>query len=431
MKELLLTGGRVVSPKNSLNKLADVLLAGGRIKKIGKIKETKNQEVIKAKGLIIVPGLIDMHVHFRTPGQETKEDIVSGSRAAARGGFTTVVSMPNTKPVIDSGKIAKEVKARAAKESLVNLYFYASLTKDQRGKVLVNYQEMEENGVVGFSDDGEWLADPLLARQAIVDLKERKMLYVSHPEDKRLGGNGVINDGAMATRLGLLGKPALAEELAILQDTMIASSVGAPLHLTHVSTRGAVAIIREMKKVNSRISCDVTPHHFSLTEDKVFNFDTAAKVNPPLRTKQDVQEILAGIKDGTIDVIASDHAPHSLADKAGSFTESAFGISGIETSLAVALTKLYRKQIIPLTRIIELMSVAPAKLLHFKNKGQIKNGADADITIIDLHAKEKISPDLFLSKGKATPFAGMTVQGWPLFTIVGGKVVMANRKIKL
>lgn len=419
---LLIKNGRVIDPSQNIDDTLDILVDKGKVKEIGKgIKAPDSADVIDAKGCYVVPGLVDMHVHLRDPGLEYKEDIVTGTRAAAAGGFTSVACMPNTSPVNDNKAITTYIIAKAKSEGLVNVFPVGAITKGSKGESLAEMGELKEAGCVAVSDDGHPVANAELMRRALEYAKGMGIMLISHVEEKSLVGEGVMNDGFTATELGLKGIPWAAEDVATARDVYLAEFTGSPVHIAHVSTKGALRIIRNAKARGVRVTCETAPHYFSLTDDAVRGYETNAKMNPPLRTAEDLAEIKTALKDGTIDAIATDHAPHHLDEKDIEFNLALNGIIGLETSLSLSL-KLVEDKVLTLPVLIEKMSVNPAKILGI-DRGTLTAGAVADITVIDPKAEWIVEADKLASKSKNSPWLGQAMKGAAAYTIVGGKVV--------
>ena len=420
---LLVKNGRVVDPAQGLDERREVLIEDGRILDLvppGVESGFSADEVFRADGLIVTPGLIDMHVHLREPGHEYKETIATGTAAAAAGGFTAVAAMPNTKPICDDSSGVEFLLAKAAKTALTRVWPIAAMTKGQEGRAMCEYADLADAGAVGVSDDGRWVPDSGLMRRILDYAKIFGLTAISHAEEPTLSG-GVMNEGPVSTRLGLPGIPAAAEEIAVYRDVRLAELTGAPIHIAHVSTKGAVEIIRLAKAKGVPVTAETAPHYFTLTDEEVVGFRTNAKMNPPLRSAEDVAAIRAGLADGTLDAIATDHAPHSEIEKDVEFDQAAFGIVGLETALPLTLA-LVRDGVIDLARAIRLLSVNPARILGVPG-GNLKPGSPADLTIIDLNAAWIADPAEFLSKSRNTPFAGREMIGRAAVVIVGGRVV--------
>lgn len=421
MKKVI-KGGKVVDPSRGICGIMDVYICNGIVKAVDKNIEVEDAEIINAYGKIVTPGLIDMHVHLREPGFEAKEDIESGSRAAAAGGYTSVACMPNTNPVIDNKTVVRFIKDRAREVHKVNIYAIGAITKGLKGEELAEMADMRAAGAVAFSDDGKPVMNSGLMRRALEYAAMFDVPIISHSEDTNLSADGVINEGRVSAVLGLKGIPAAAEEVMVARDVILSEMTGSRLHIAHVSTKRSVEIIRRAKERGVKVTAEAAPHHFTLTEDSVMSFDTNTKVNPPLRSAEDVEAVKQGLKDGTIDAIATDHAPHTYEDKDTEYDNAAFGISGIETAVPLVITYLINTGVLTLSQAVEKLTINPAKILGI-NKGSLKPGSDADITIIDLDAKTVVDVNKFESRGKNSPFNGWKLAGSPVMTIVGGRVV--------
>jgi dihydroorotase len=428
MTSLLIKNGRVLDPANKVDKDMDVFVENGKIKELGTEIKGKADGEIDAKGLVVVPGLIDMHVHLREPGREDKETIATVSRAAAAGGFTTIVGMPNSAPDADNQTVIEFVLSKAKKEAVVNVLPVGAITKKRQGKELAEIGELKKTGAVAVSDDGSDVQNSGLMRKALEYCGMWSMPVLSHSEDMDLASSGVMHEGLVSTELGLAGKPTAAEEVMIAREIILSKLVGHPIHFCHVSTGGSVELVRQAKKNGQAITAETCPHYFSLTDEAVRGYNTNAKVNPPLRSKEHLEAVKEGLKDGTIDVIASDHAPHTLVEKFREFDLCENGMVGLETSLPLVLTKLVDAKVLPLGEAIAKMTVNPANVLGL-DKGTLGQGKDADITIIDLDKEFTVDPEKFESKGRNTPFTGMKLKGKAVYTIVGGKVVFKNGKV--
>jgi len=418
---ILIRGGRVLDPANKIDKVQDVLIVDGRIADIGSNLAGDGAQVIDAAGKVVVPGLIDLHVHLRDPGQEYKEDIVSGTRAAAAGGFTSVVCMPNTKPVNDNKAITKYIIQKAAEEGSANVFPVGNVTKGSQGDSLAEMGDLKAAGCVGFSDDGHPVANGELMRRAMEYSRPFGLPILSHSECLDLVGEGVMNEGFVATELGLKGIPWVAEDAAIARDVMLAELTGAHLHVCHISTKGSVEIVRQAKKRGVRVTCEAAPHHFTLTDEAVRGYNTNAKMNPPLRSAEDVAAIRAGLADGTIDAIATDHAPHHYDEKNVEFNIALNGIVGLETALPLTL-KLVDDGILSLSAAIALLTCRPAQVLKL-DRGTLAKGAVADVTVIDLDETWTVDPAQLKSKSKNTPFGGWKMKGAASYTILAGRIV--------
>ncbi len=384
--------------------------------------DSKTQEVISAQGKVVVPGLIDIHTHLREPGREDEETILSGSQAAAAGGFTAVACMANTNPSIDSQEGVRFVLERA-KQARCRIYPIAAVTKGQRGEELTEMADLTKSGAVALSDDGNPVSRSQIMRRALEYSKIFDVPIISHCEDRDLSSGGVINESYTSTLLGLGGIPSISEEIMVARDIHLAQFTQGRLHLAHLSTAGSIALVREAKKRGIRVTAEVTPHHLILSDELIRqSFDPNLKMNPPLREKKDIEALREGLADGTIDCIVTDHAPHSAEEKDVEFDAAPFGIIGLETSLGLILTELYHKGILGLKDIISLMSTKPAQILGLKG-GSLKVGDPADITIIDLQKEWKVKPAQFKSKSRNTPFGGWILKGKAIATIVGGEIV--------
>lgn len=424
----VIKNGRVIDPKNKIDGVMDILIEKGKIVNVG--KKLSADKKIDVQGKIVMPGLIDMHVHLREPGREDKETIETCSRAAARGGFTSIVGMPNSTPVADDQTVVKYITAIAENEAVVNVYPTGNITKGANGKGLAQIGDLKRAGAIAVSDDGWDIKNTGIMRMAMDYLKKWKLPIISHSEDLDLAGeNWAMHEGHVSTRLGLPGKPAEAEESAIAKQIVLTGLTGYPIHFTHVNSIGALSLIKDAKKRGLKVTCDTCPHYFTLTDENVVGYNSNMKMNPPLRPKEHMLAVKKGLKEGTIDCITTDHAPHLLVDKYLEFEHCANGIVGLETSVPLVMTYLVAPKQIDLNRMVELMSANPAKILKLEDKGHLSVGADADITILDTEAKETIDKNLFESKGRNTPFDGWNVVGLPIMTIVGGKVVMKDRKV--
>ncbi|MFC1478408.1 dihydroorotase [Candidatus Margulisiibacteriota bacterium] len=421
MANLIIKNGRVIDPLLDYEGQKDIYITQGKIAE----KPAKGAQVIDAKGMIVCPGFIDLHVHLREPGQEEKETIYSGSLAAVKGGFTSICSMPNTTPAIDNASAVEYIRNRAKENKLANIFPIAAITRERKGEELVEMGDIVKAGAVGFSDDGCWLTSSLIMRRSIEYAQMLGSVIISHAEDHSLSVGGYMNEGYMATKMGLKPIAAAAESVAVARDVLLAEEFGR-VHIAHVSTKAAVDIIRNAKKKNVMVTAETTPHYFSLTEEAVTGYNTSAKVNPPLRTERDVKAIIKGLQDGTIDAIATDHAPHTHDDKNKEFGLAAFGISGLETAFAAGMTMLVKTGKLSLKQLIYKMTAGPMKILKLQNKGSLQVGNDADVVILDPDQQFTVDVNTFVSRGKNSPFNGMDLQGVVETTIVGGRVVYEN-----
>lgn len=419
---LLIKNGRVVHPVTGTVMLQDILAEDGRVSLMERGLDCGADRVIDASGLMVAPGLVDMHVHLRDPGLTYKEDIVTGCAAAARGGVTSVACMANTSPAVDCPEQVKYVLGRAKEANGVGVYPVAALSKGLRGEEPTDAEALKAAGAVALSDDGNNVDNANLMRDVLIRARQLELPVLCHCEDTSMVAGRAVNEGSVSRQLWLEGRPAIAEEIMIMRDAMLAEETGAAVHICHVSTARSVDIIRKMKKRGVRITCETCPQYFTLTEDEVLNQGSQARVNPPLRTQKDVQGIIAGLKDGTIDAIATDHAPHSVEEKARPLSRAPSGMIGLETSLALALTRLYHTKKMDLPAIIRRMSTNPADILRLP-RGRMSLGVVADLVIFDPDESWVIDPLLFASKARNTPFAGRSVKGRVKYTIVKGEVI--------
>ncbi len=420
-KTILIKNGLVIDPANKIEEIKDVLIENGKIIKVEKDIHMPHAEVIDAKNLIVAPGLVDIHVHFRQPGQENKETIKSGSLAAAAGGFTSVACMANTNPPIDNLGTVELVKTIAKNDAVINVYPVAAVTKGMLGAELTEMGELAEAGVVAFSDDGLPITDAMVMRRALEYSSMFDKPILVHEEDPNLCCGGHMNEGEVSTRIGIPGKSPLSESVMVARDLILAKNAGR-VHFCHMSSGESIRLIRKAKQEGLKVSAETAPHYLVLTEEAVEGYDTHAKMAPPLRTKADLEELIKGIQDGTIDCIATDHAPHTRDDKNVEFNKAANGIIGLETALPVVANHLVHKNIISWSKLIELMSLNPARIVGL-SKGTLSVGADADIVLIDPNLEKKVDVNLFKSKGRNCPFEGWSLKGWPVKTICGGNIV--------
>ena len=419
---LLIKNGRVIDPSQKIDDTLDVLVENGLIREIGKgLAAPAGFDTVDAAGTYVVPGLIDMHVHLRDPGLEYKEDIVSGTKAAVAGGFTSVCCMPNTKPVIDNKTVASYIINKAKADGSCNVFPIGSITYGLSGDRMAEMGELKESGCVAVSDDGKPVGNSELMMRSLQYAAGIGIMVISHAEELELVGDGTMNEGFTSTELGLKGIPRVAEDIATSRETLLAEYTGTPIHIAHVSTRGSVRIIREAKARGVKVTCETAPHYFTLTDDAVRGYNTNAKMNPPLREADDVGAIKQGLKDGTIDAIATDHAPHHADEKDVEFNVAMNGIIGLETSLPLSL-KLVQDGVLTLNQLVETMSCNPSKILGL-NRGTLAAGAIADITLIDPTVEWVVEADKLASKSKNSPWLGHTMNGGAAATIVGGKLV--------
>ncbi len=424
MSKLLIQNGMLVG----LNKKVDILIDKGIIQEIGQDIKTSDAEIIDASGLQILPGLVDMHCHLREPGQEYKEDIASGTRSAAKGGFTSVACMPNTNPVIDSQSIVKYIINKAKSHGVVKVFPIGSISKGLKGEELSEMGELKDSGCVGVSDDGKPVKSASFMKKAMIYSAMFDLPVISHCEDMDLADEGVMNEGYMSTVLGLKGIPSASEDLMVSREIILSEYTGVKIHIAHVSTRGAVQLIREAKARGVKVTAETCPHYFSMTDASCDGFNTQAKMNPPLRTQDDVDAIIEGLKDGTIDAIATDHAPHHSDEKRCEFSLANNGIVGFETAFALANTKLVNSKNLSLEQLVQKMSVTPSKILGLKS-GHIEVGRPADICIVDAGKEYTVDISNFASKSKNSPFDGWKLKGTVEYTIVDGKVIVSKGRI--
>ncbi|HPW18053.1 MAG TPA: dihydroorotase [Candidatus Aminicenantes bacterium] len=421
---LLVRGGRVVDPATGTDGPMDVLIVAGAIAAVGRgLSPAPGGRTVDASGLVVVPGLIDLHVHLREPGFEDKETIATGLRAAVRGGFTAVCAMPNTAPVNDSPATTAWIMARAKRAGLARVFPIAAVTKGSRGEELVDMAACAAAGAVAFSDDGRPVASDDIMRRALLAAAAAGSLVIDHCEDRALAAGGVMHAGAAAARLGLPGIPSSSEEVAVARDIALAEELGVRVHIAHLSTAGGVAAVREARRRGIRVSAEATPHHLFLTDEDIRTPDPNFKMNPPLRTAADAAALREGLRAGVVDAVATDHAPHTEAEKARGFREAPFGVVGLETAVPLVLDRLVRPGLLPLGRAVAALSTAPARLLGLRAKGRVAAGADGDLTLLDLERDAAVDKTRFESKGRNTPFDGWALKGAPVMTIVGGRVV--------
>lgn len=425
---ILIKEGHVLDPETQRDEICDVLIDGDRITKVDRGIETEAERIIEAKGCYIMPGFIDLHVHFRDPGLEYKETLTTGGRAAVKGGVTTVCAMPNTKPVIDNGVKVKEVMERAKRESLTNVIQLGAVTVAQEGKELADIRGMARNGCHAISEDGKSVMNASLYRKGMKVAKEEGIAVFAHCEDITMVEGGVMNADDKATALGLKGITNAVEDVIVARDILLAKETGVRLHLCHCSTKDSIKMLGLAKEEGLSVTGEVCPHHFILSTDDIQKDDGNYKMNPPLRSKEDVEAIREGLRNGTVDVIATDHAPHAEAEKNRSMKLAAFGIVGLETSAALTYTELVETGIITPMQMAEKMSYNPAKILGIHDRGSVSEGKIADIVIFDPKTEYVIDKNTFLSKGKNTPFHGRKVKGKVVCTIAGGRVVYEGGK---
>ena len=433
IKPLLIQGGRIIDPSHGIDEIGSLLITEGKItwRGIGALPQT-DYDTLNARGLIVCPGFIDLHCHLRQPGFEEKETIATGTRAAARGGFTTICCMPNTNPPLDSQSVIDYVKSKAATEGVVRVLPIGCISKGRMGQELAEFDELASAGVIAYSDDGKPALNSCIMRQALDYSRAFDLPIIDHCEDTTLTEGGQMNEGAISTKLGLPGMPAVAEEIIVARDLALARLTGARLHIAHVTTGGSVDLIRHAKEKGIKVTAEVTPHHLTLTEEKVIGYDTNAKVNPPLRTKQDIRALIQGLKENVIDIIATDHAPHTEVDKLCEFALATFGISGFETALGSLMSLVHNGELTPATLIAKL-TLEPARIIGDKcgKLGTLAVGTLADVTVFDPNMGWVVDTSAFASKGKNTPLAGSTLKGKVVTTISQGKPVYKDDSISL
>lgn len=429
MTTLLIKNGRIIDSANKRDEVADIFIESGLIKEIGKNLSVSAEETLDANGLVVAPGFVDLHVHFREPGREDKENIETGSRAALAGGVTSVVTMPNTTPVADNQSVIGFILKRAREVGLVNVFPTGTITKNREGAQLSEMQELKLAGAIAVTDDGDDVRDRGLLYKAMEYAKTHDLLMIAHAENQSVTDGGVMHEGAVSTRLGLGGISDLTEDLAVRANIMIAERTGARLHLAHLSTKDAMLALKEAKEQGfTNITGEVAVQHVALTDEECVGYNTNAKMYPPLRSVDHVSAVIEALKDGIIDAIATDHAPHTEPEKQKPFVDAERGTVGLETSFAVANTYLVEAGHLPLAQVIALMTHKPANIIRVK-KGTLSVGADADIAILDPKAKWIVDPTKFYSKGRNSVFAGKELIGKVLHTIVGGRVLMRDGKI--
>jgi len=422
---LLIQGGRLVDPSQKRDGRFDLLIEDGRVKKVAEsIALPRGAEVLDVSDLVVVPGLIDMHVHLREPGQEYKETVETGTRAAAAGGFTAVACMPNTDPVNDNRSVSERIIGEAEKYGLARVYPIGAVSKGQRGEELAEVGDMVAGGVVGLSDDGFPVGSSELMRRALEYSRHFDLAVIQHAEDLTLGPDGVMHEGEYSTRLGLPGLPGAAEDIMVARDIVLQQDCGGRYHVAHLSTERSLELVRQAKTRGQSVTCEVTPHHLLLTDEEILssNLSTDTKMKPPLRSEQDRRALLDGLVDGTVDVIASDHAPHHADEKDVEFSLAPFGIVGLETTVSLCLDRLVRPGLISLARLVELLSATPARILGVDG-GSLAEGSRADVSLLALDRQVTVNPRKFRGKSRNTPFGGWKLRGRPAGTLLAGRRV--------
>jgi dihydroorotase len=421
MSRYLIKNGRVIDPANSVDDILDILVSDGKIDKIGKNLSDK-ADLIDAKGMIVAPGLVDMHTHLREPGREDEETILTGTLAAIKGGFTSVACMPNTEPPLDNPAIIKSLKDTIKKDARANVFIIGSITEGRAGKRATDFHKMKKEGAVAVSDDGSSVDDEMVMLGALEQSKEEGLLIIEHCEDRKISGNGVMNNGFTATKLGLKGIPSESEYERVKRDIELAKRASARIHIAHVSTKESVDIIRSAKIEGVKVTAETAPHYFTLTEECCSTYDTNTKMNPPLRSGKDVEELKRGLKDGTIDVIATDHAPHTDSEKDVEFAFAPFGIIGLETALSLSAMELVEKKVLSWPELIVKMSLNPSNILGI-DRGSLKKGSVADIVVIDPDKEYAYTKDSVVSRSKNSPFINWTLKGKVSKVFVSGKLI--------
>ena len=426
---MLLKNGHLVDPSQAIDGVTDIRIDNGVISEVGPdLPENKDEEIFDLAGCYVVPGLIDTHVHLRDPGQEESESLETGTKAAIAGGFTSVVAMPNTNPVVDNVPIVRYIAEKSKRLGYADVLQTASITKGENGEEITEIGFLKDAGVIAFTEDGKTVENSGILRKAMTYSKPFDVLFMSHCEDKNLKGAGVMNAGALATEMGLLGIAREVEDIIIQRDIMLAKMTGVRLHISHLSTSTGLELVREAQAKGLPVTCEVTPHHLFLTEDAVRGYNTSAKVAPPLRTAEDNEALIEGLKDGTITCIGTDHAPHSADKKDVEFERAANGISSIEVAFPLIWTKLVETGRFALSEIVSIMSCKPAELLSI-DRGSLSVGKVADVLIFDPHVEKVVDPQSFYSKGKNCPYAGEKLRGWPKIVLREGRIVLKDGAI--
>ncbi len=427
-QSLLIRGGRVIDPSFRLDLVADLLIEDGRIAQIGEAIKARGAEVFDASGCVVTPGFIDLHTHLREPGREDKETIATGAAAAAAGGFTAVCAMPNTVPVNDSASTTRFIIETAKREAMVRVYPIGAITRGSKGEELSEYADLKGAGCIAVSDDGRPVQNARVMRRALEYARTFGLPVIDHCEDLDLSKGGAMNEGVVSVAMGIPGAPGVSETIMVERDVLLAEFTGSHVHIAHISTAGAVDAVRRGKARGVRVTAEATPHHLVLTDEAVReqDYDPVTKMNPPLRSEEDRRGVLAGLIDGTIDAIATDHAPHTTEDKVCEFDCAAFGIVGLETAFALCHGGLLTTGALDLVRLIQLLTAGPARALGLPG-GSLERGQPADITIVDPRETRTVKPESFRGKSRNSPFLSRTLTGWPIATIVGGVVVFRSR----
>lgn len=425
---LLITHGTIVHA-DRIETDMNLYIENGKVAMIGKNITPEADQVIDATGLYILPGLVDAHCHLRDPGYEYKEDIASGTRSAAKGGFTSVACMPNTSPVVDNESIVNYIIEKARREAVVNVFPIGAITKGQEGNELAEMGSMKQAGIVAVSDDGKPVMNSSIMKKGMIYAHQFNLPVISHCEDTELADGGSMNEGVTSTIMGLRGIPSIAEDVMVSRELLLAEYTGVPIHIAHVSTKTSVELIRQAKKRGVKVTAETCPHYFTLTEKACLGYNTLAKMNPPLRTDSDVEAIKEGLKDGTLDIIATDHAPHHPDEKNVEFDRALHGIVGFETALPLTYTALVETGVLSLTQMVEKLAARPAEILHL-DKGTVACGKDADLVLVDFDNEYTIDVSSFLSKSKNSPYDGYKVKGRVMATLVGGRIAYSDRIFK-
>ena len=429
MSRLLVKGGRVVDPSQGIDRALDVLLEDGKVEKLAARIPARGAEVIEAGGLVVCPGFIDIHTHLREPGREDKETIASGTRAAAAGGFTAVCAMPNTHPVNDTAGITRAIVEKARAEGSVRVYPIGAITRGQQGEELAEFGDLQEAGCVAFSDDGKPVASARMMRRALEYARTFGLVLIDHCEEPTLAEKACMNEGPVSTVLGLRGAPAAGEAIMVERDVLLAELTGGRVHIAHLSAAASLDAVRRGKARGVKVTAEVTPHHLFLTDEAVreTGYDTNTKMNPPLRAEPDRAALIEGLRDGTIDCIATDHAPHTVDEKHVEYDQAAFGVVGLETAVPLCLDRLVGAGLVELPQLVALLSTHPARVLGLPG-GTLAPGSPADVTLLDLAKRRTVDATRFESRSRNTPFGGWTLRGWPALTIVGGRVVWKDER---